>query len=418
MYKSLFALFFHSFILSFVNLRILLKDIEIFDITKFFLDKIILMSLFDSRLYPSKIGPYLLKEQIGLGMSSIVVRVVRVNDGKEFACKILSKTYFTLTQQIKQFCDEMKSLMALQHPNIVQYVDFLEDAINYYLFQEHCVNGDMGAYIATHGPFSEQRAAQLFTQILSAVTYIHSQEIVHRDIKPENIFFDADMNCKLADFGFSSFVKKGELRKTVCGTLYYAAPEVLMNKPYDAYLADSWSCGVLLFTMVAGRVPWETKNKTALLSEIKSKPIQIPPRLSKSCTTLIRQLCEIDLTKRLTVDEALGSPFLPSDTQRPKTRVSCISANPNSFPLMRWQKSLISSAVTFCKKDMNNDDEEDVKAIEEIMHETKRLKPHASKSKLRSTFITLPKTTKVRIRSQSTDMIDTKPLFLPGWSTN
>ena len=359
-------------------------------------------------LCPNKVGSYLLKETIGYGATCFVVRAIKINTDQSYACKVYSKKYFQLPQEMRQFRDEIRNMAALAHPYIVSLEDFLEDSINYYLFEEFCSGGDLGAFLLKKGRLPESQLSIFFCQLLTAMNFIHQNHIVHRDIKPENVLLDGTMNCKLADFGFSSKVQEGQMRNTICGTLYYAAPEVLKGGSYDAFQADSWSCGVMLYVMVTGEIPWKAKNRTSLLKEMMEKPINVPSYVSPDCAELIECLCEIDAVKRLTIQEALESPFLCKELVAPiaQKKLNLLETRDSKSVLSMLDKKGLAPLV----------ESSSVQALDKIYEETNRVRPKVKQHSIsRKPTLVIPSFTKIRIRSCST--IQDGPLFMPGWAS-
>ena len=129
---------------------------------------------------------------------------------------------------------------------------------NIYIIMEYIEGKDLFQYIYSLQRLTEYKSSQLFRQLISCLEYIHKQGIVHRDIKPENILLDkAKKNLKLVDFGLGNIYKKNEFVKTACGSPCYAAPEMLSGKAYDGFYSDLWSCGVVLYCMLVGTLPFD-----------------------------------------------------------------------------------------------------------------------------------------------------------------
>jgi serine/threonine protein kinase len=263
-------------------------------------------------LYPSKIGPYLLKNVIGRGKTCTVVLATDMKGKKEFACKIISKQHFKSNSNVQRFMAELKIIQTVRHPNIVEFYEYFEDSINFYLIEEFCKNGDLGVAVINSKSFTEPRASTIMYQILRALDYLHSRNIAHRDIKPENVLLDDKYNVKLADFGFAVNSDGSCLCRTLCGTLQYIAPEVLSGNPYDPMKADVWSCGVLLFAIVTGTFPWKKKNFSALKNEIINNNISVPHNLSVECRDIILKLCEKNVDNRISIHDAFMHPFVQS----------------------------------------------------------------------------------------------------------
>jgi serine/threonine protein kinase len=163
------------------------------------------------------------------------------------------------------------------------------DAENYYLFFQYIDGGQLLDYIISHGALNEKLSRKFLRQILEAVDYCHSNSIVHRDLKIENILLDKKGKVKLIDFGLANFVDPYKHLATFCGSLYFAAPEVISAKKYigpegndtcDNFIVDMWSIGIILFVLVTGRVPFDDSTLPALHKKIKSGIYDSPRRVT------------------------------------------------------------------------------------------------------------------------------------------
>jgi serine/threonine protein kinase len=196
----------------------------------------------------------------------------------------------------------------LHHPGIVAVADLLQDAHNYYLFMEFCPGGELFQYIVDRTKLRESEAKGLFVQVLTALSYVHSFHICHRDLKLENLLLDNTGRVKIGDFGLSRLSQDGLVR-TPCGSPCYVAPECLANRPYDGRISDIWSCGVILYAMVTGQLPWTKRNQSDLFAQIKRGEYTIPEHVSPVCCDLIRRLVTVDIDARISLEEARNHPF-------------------------------------------------------------------------------------------------------------
>ena len=146
--------------------------------------------------------------------------------------------------------------------NLIQKI--IETPTTLYLILEYASGGELFDFIVKKGKIEESLAAKFLQQLISGVEYLHKLNIVHRDLKPENLLLDDDCNIKIVDFGLSNFYKQGTLLKTACGSPCYAAPEMIAGKSYNGLKVDIWSCGVILFALLAGYLPFEDQNTKKL----------------------------------------------------------------------------------------------------------------------------------------------------------
>ncbi|XP_019384565.1 PREDICTED: serine/threonine-protein kinase SIK1 isoform X2 [Crocodylus porosus] len=201
----------------------------------------------------------------------------------------------------------------LNHPHIIKLYQVMETKDMLYIVTEFAKNGEMFDHLTSNGHLSESEARKKFWQILSAVEYCHSHHIVHRDLKTENLLLDANMNIKLADFGFGNFYKSGEPLSTWCGSPPYAAPEVFEGKEYEGPHLDIWSLGVVLYVLVCGSLPFDGPNLPTLRQRVLEGRFRIPYFMSQDCETLIRRMLVVDPTKRITIAQIKQHKWMQAD---------------------------------------------------------------------------------------------------------
>uniref|UniRef100_A0A6I8PGR7 non-specific serine/threonine protein kinase n=1 Tax=Ornithorhynchus anatinus TaxID=9258 RepID=A0A6I8PGR7_ORNAN len=221
------------------------------------------------------IGNYRLLKTIGKGNFAKVKLARHVLTGREVAVKIIDKTQLNPTSLQKLF-REVRIMKILNHPNI----------------------GEVFDYLVAHGRMKEKEARAKFRQIVSAVQYCHQKCIVHRDLKAENLLLDADMNIKIADFGFSNEFTIGNKLDTFCGSPPYAAPELFQGKKYDGPEVDVWSLGVILYTLVSGSLPFDGQNLKELRERVLRGKYRIPFYMSTDCENLLKKLLVLNPVKR------------------------------------------------------------------------------------------------------------------------
>ena len=138
---------------------------------------------------------------------------------------------------------------------------------------------------------------------MSGVEYLHKLRIVHRDLKPENLLLDHKKNIKIVDFGLSNLYKEGELLKTACGSPCYAAPEMIAGKKYNGLNVDVWSCGVILYALICGYLPFEDPNTTALYKKIMSGVYEVPDFITNEAKDLLKCILNVEPEKRFKINE-------------------------------------------------------------------------------------------------------------------
>jgi hypothetical protein len=165
-------------------------------------------------------------------------------------------------------------------------------------------------YITGNGKLKEKAARKFTRQMVSAIDYCHQNSIAHRDLKIENMLVDLNGNIKILDFGLSNYFNPEDSLKTFCGSLYFAAPELLMGRAYIGPEVDVWALGVVIYVMVCGKVPFDDKSLPLLHDKIKRCDIQYPSHLSADCKDLLQRMINGDPTKRATISEVINHPWL------------------------------------------------------------------------------------------------------------
>ncbi|XP_023843710.1 serine/threonine-protein kinase MARK2 isoform X8 [Salvelinus sp. IW2-2015] len=250
------------------------------------------------------IGNYRLLKTIGKGNFAKVKLARHVLTGKEVAVKIIDKTQLNSSSLQKLF-REVRIMKLLNHPNIVKLFEVIETEKTLYLIMEYASGGEVFDYLVAHGRMKEKEARAKFRQIVSAVQYCHQKCIVHRDLKAENLLLDADMNIKIADFGFSNEFTMGNKLDTFCGSPPYAAPELFQGKKYDGPEVDVWSLGVILYTLVSGSLPFDGQNLKELRERVLRGKYRIPFYMSTDCENLLKKFLILNPTKRGSLEQQI-----------------------------------------------------------------------------------------------------------------
>ena len=258
-----------------------------------------------------RIGDYLLLSTIGSGTFSKVKLGLHLPTRQKVAIKILDQEKIVDETDIERIKREIRILSILHHKNIVQLYETLSYNNNIYIIMEYIEGKDLFQYIYSLEKLTEYKASQLFRQLISCLEYIHKLGIVHRDIKPENILLDkSKKNLKLVDFGLGNIYKKNELVKTACGSPCYAAPEMLSGHAYDGFYSDLWSCGVVLYCMLVGSLPFDDEDIKVLYDNIKKAKYEMPNFLSAYAQDLLKRILVTNPKQRIKLDEIKSHPFL------------------------------------------------------------------------------------------------------------
>ena len=247
------------------------------------------------------IDNYILTEDIGEGNFGKMKLGVYKPTLEQFAIKILNKQ--TIKEKMKNVdFRENEIITKFHHINIVNVFELIEDKNNYYIIMEYCQKGELFDYIVDKKKLSEEEASIFFYQLVNGVSYIHRKGIAHRDLKPENLLLTKDKVLKIIDFGLSHEFDGNILLKTKCGSPSYAAPEIIKGKSYDGFQIDSWCCGIILYAMVCGYLPFDGESNKELFKSILQCNPEYPSYLSKECKKLIKSILVTDPKKRITIE--------------------------------------------------------------------------------------------------------------------
>ena len=258
-------------------------------------------------------------KQLGSGSFGRVF-LVSHNETKElFALKTIEKRKIMMTYgKLDIIYDEINIHSKLYHQNIIQLYSVYEDDETINIILEYAKGGNLYQLIKDEkNGFSESKAFDYFIQVINAVYYLHSNNIIHRDIKPENILIGDDNKLKLCDFGWAKELTL-ENRSTFCGTMEYMAPEIVGSENYD-YSVDIWSLGILLYEMLFGHSPFNGKDTNNIILNIKSHELNYDDtnkKISNSCKDLIQKLLNMNPQKRLKIKDILEHPFIKKHSKK------------------------------------------------------------------------------------------------------
>lgn len=192
----------------------------------------------------------------------------------------------------------------VRHLNVVRLHEVLASRTKIYIILEFITGGELFDKIVHHGRLSEAESRRYFQQLIDGVGYCHSKGVFHRDLKPENLLLDSQGNLKISDFGLSALPGEGiSLLRTTCGTPNYVAPEVLSHKGYDGALADAWSCGVILYVLMAGYLPFDEMDLTTLYSKIEKAEFSCPSWFPVGAKSLIHRILDPNPDNRISIED-------------------------------------------------------------------------------------------------------------------
>jgi len=250
-----------------------------------------------------------LGKTLGIGSFGKVKVAEHILTGHKVAVKILNRKKIKAIDMEEKVRREIKILRLFMHPHIIRLYEVLETPHDIYVIMEYVKSGELFDYIVEKGRLGENEARHFFQQIVSGVEYCHRNMVVHRDLKPENLLLDAKSNVKIADFGLSNVMRDGHFLKTSCGSPNYAAPEVISGKLYSGPEVDVWSCGVILYALLCGSLPFDDESIPNLFKKIKGGIYNLPSHLSPGARDLIARMLLVDPLKRITISEIRTHPW-------------------------------------------------------------------------------------------------------------
>ncbi|KAG9245609.1 serine/threonine protein kinase-like protein Kin1 [Calycina marina] len=272
---------------------------------------------------PAPTGNWVLGKTIGAGSMGKVKLARRIEGGEQVACKIIPRGSTDdghhQSQADRERADHSKEVRTareaaivtlLDHPYICSMRDVVRTNYHWYMLFEFVNGGQMLDYIISHGRLKEKPARKFSRQIASALDYCHRNSIVHRDLKIENILISKTGDIKIIDFGLSNLFAPSSQLKTFCGSLYFAAPELLQARAYTGPEVDVWSFGIVLYVLVCGKVPFDDQSMPALHAKIKKGLVDYPHWISPECKNIISKMLLTDPKQRATLQEIMSHPWI------------------------------------------------------------------------------------------------------------
>ncbi|ORX82673.1 Pkinase-domain-containing protein [Basidiobolus meristosporus CBS 931.73] len=253
-------------------------------------------------------GPYILLRTLGEGEFAKVKLGIHSETGQEVAVKLIKRALVATETRLIKIKREVNVLSSLDHPNIVRLFEVIETDKYIGIIIEYASGGELFDHILAHRYLKEREACRLFAQLISGVSYMHEKNVVHRDLKLENLLLDRNRNIIITDFGFANQFSSptNDLMATSCGSPCYAAPELVVSEGmYVGTAVDIWSCGVILYAMLCGYLPFDDDpenpdgdNINLLYKYILSTPLVFPDYVSPDARDLLRRMLVPDPTQR------------------------------------------------------------------------------------------------------------------------
>lgn len=249
------------------------------------------------------VGKYEVGRTIGEGTFAKVKFATNTETGENVAVKVLAKSTILKHKMVNQIKREISIMKIVRHPYIVRLHEVLASKTKIYIILEFITGGELFDKIVHQGKLHGFESRRYFQQLIDAVDYCHSKGVYHRDLKPENLLLDSRGKLKVSDFGLSALQQQGAgLLHTTCGTPNYLAPEVLSNQGYDGSAADVWSCGVILYVLMAGYLPFEETDLPTLYRKISAAEFSCPPWFSPEAKSLIRRILDPNPKTRINIE--------------------------------------------------------------------------------------------------------------------
>lgn len=269
-----------------------------------------------------RVGNYIVKKKIGEGAFAEVRLAVHETTGEEFAVKVLDRDAFPEAHFERDVRREIRIMQYLRHPNIVNINAVLVTAKKMYIVMELVRGGELYDEIVSKRRVDERTSRFYFQQIVDAMVYCHRRGVVHRDLKPENLLLDGNGNVKITDFGMSWMkdninpeLNAKQLLQTQCGTPKYMAPEVIIRPPngYDGEKLDAWECGMVLYALLAGYLPFSGEDDNSVFQSILNGKLRFPSHFSSGVKDLLSKLLHKDPEKRTSLSEVRSHSWFRVD---------------------------------------------------------------------------------------------------------
>ncbi|CAL8076091.1 unnamed protein product [Calicophoron daubneyi] len=306
---------------------------------------------------------YFMKQELGRGVSGVVLLCVDRVTGQQYAAKRISLKRVT-RKGLDRLEREVSICKKLEHPNIVRFYHYFRERSYIYLVFEYMAGGELFDYLVNTSVYSEATASEYLHYLLDAVSYCHQRNVIHRDLKPENLLLvnrSPNTMIKVADFGSAIQLQKDQAaRFGIAGSYPYMAPEIVREEPYGKAV-DMWSCGVILYILLSGFAPFWNDDHDRLIEQVKAGVVIYPSNVWDSVTDsaveLVKRMLTINPNKRITAAEALEHPWI----KHRNVRVSTIHRPQTLYNLQVFNvRRKLKAAMVFVQAVMNFVDIDDL----------------------------------------------------------
>lgn len=290
---------------------------------------------------------YEFKKPLGQGNFAKVYKARNLRTGDRVAVKVIDKEKILRAGMMVQTKREIATMRRVKHPNVLRLYEVLATKTKIYLILEYAKGGELFPKILKKGAINYNQARQYFQQLVSALDFCHKKGVYHRDLKPENLLLDENGVLKIADFGLSTFIeshRSNNMLQTMCGTPMYVAPDVLRGKGYCGEKADVWSCGVILFVLLARHYPFYDQNLMEMYRKIHKGEYKCPDWFSVEIRRLLSQILNPIPDSRISTAKIMESRWfrkgLHSESVQVEREITNVAANVES------DKAIVENEIT------------------------------------------------------------------------
>ncbi|KAG5008452.1 hypothetical protein GLYMA_09G277000v4 [Glycine max] len=267
---------------------------------------------------------YELGRLLGQGTFAKVYHARNLITGMSVAIKVVDKEKILKVGMIDQIKREISVMRLIRHPHVVELYEVMASKTKIYFVMEHAKGGELFNKVVK-GRLKVDVARKYFQQLISAVDYCHSRGVCHRDLKPENLLLDENENLKVSDFGLSALAEskcQDGLLHTTCGTPAYVAPEVINRKGYDGIKADIWSCGVILYVLLAGHLPFQDTNLMEMYRKIGRGEFKFPKWFAPDVRRFLSRILDPNPKARISMAKIMESSWFKKGLEKPAITVT------------------------------------------------------------------------------------------------